>query len=287
MLDLVGIDAWLAQKEATAPAMRPDCAKQIIWAGKPEVVTDIAVVFVHGFSATKHELRPLPDLLAKGLHANLYFARLRGHGQDSAAFGTATFAQWMQDVQEALDVAHTIGKRVLVVGCSTGCTLATLALAQGSTAAGIVHVSPNFGLQNRLVQTLLDVPGIRKFGHLIAGKTRSFPVHSPAHAAYWTTSYPIDAVYTMADAVRAVRHADLSKITTPAFFAINPDDQVISPKAAAKAMKRWGGPVTHLPLIQGPDDDDMGHVMAGDVFSPGQTAPLAARILDWTDRISL
>jgi len=25
----------------------------------------------------------------------------------------------------------------------------------------------------------------------------------------------------------------------------------------------------------------MGHVMAGDVFSPNQTAPLARRILDW------
>jgi len=60
---------------------------------------------------------------------------------------------------------------------------------------------------------------------------------------------------------------------------------VISPKAAMRVMQAWGGPVTHLPLIQGPNDDDMGHVMAGDVFSPDQTEPLAARILDWARQI--
>jgi hypothetical protein len=34
-------------------------------------------------------------------------------------------------------------------------------------------------------------------------------------------------------------------------------------------------------LIQGPLDDKEGHVMAGDVFSPNQTAPLAQQIIDW------
>jgi len=33
--------------------------------------------------------------------------------------------------------------------------------------------------------------------------------------------------------------------------------------------------------VQGPDDDAMGHVMAGDVFSPAQTEPLVAAILRW------
>ncbi|MCW1950344.1 MAG: hypothetical protein KIH44_003135 [Octadecabacter sp.] len=34
-------------------------------------------------------------------------------------------------------------------------------------------------------------------------------------------------------------------------------------------------------LVQGPSDDKMGHVLAGDVFSPNQTAPLADRMIAW------
>ena len=267
------------------PALRPQCAKQIIWADKPDTRTDVAVLFIHGFSACKEEVRPLPDLVAKGLGANLHFTRLRGHGEDAEAFGAATLEDWLADVGEAFMVAQTIGKHVLVMGCSTGCTLATIALAQGAQAKAVVHISPNFGLRHRIAQALLQIPGIRHFGHLIAGRTRSFPVLSDAHAAYWTTSYPTTAVYTMADAVRAAKSCDVNKIETPAFFALNPDDQVISPKAAMRVMQSWGGPVTHLPLVQGASDDHMGHVMAGDVFSPDQTEPLAARILDWARHI--
>lgn len=285
MHDLAGIDAWLAQREATVPALRPNCAKQIIWAGEAEQKTPISVVFIHGFSATKEELRPLPDLVAQGLKANLYLARLRGHGQDGAAFAAATYDTWLADTHEAIEIAQTIGERVIIIACSTGCTLASVALAKGDKVAGIAQVSPNFGLRHRLAQMLLDVPGVRHFGHLIAGRTRSFPVQSPAHNAYWTTTYPTKAVYTMADAVRAARAADFASLSTPALFAINPDDQVISPKAAARVMQRWGGPVTHVPLVQGPTDDAMGHVMAGDIFSPSQTAPLARRILDWARQI--
>jgi esterase/lipase len=281
LVDRVDIDEWLAVQEAAVPNLRPACAKTVVWAGEKGVQTDVAVVFIHGFSATYHEIRPLPDLVAKALGANLHFTRLNGHGQDGTAMGKATLHAWRADVAEALDVAHIIGKRVLIIGCSTGCTLAADALANGTDVAGLVCVSPNFGLTHRIGQALLDLPYVRHWGHLIAGKNRSFDVHSDAHGAYWTTSYPTRAVYPMGDAVRAVRSADLSTIRTPAFFAYNPADQVVSAKQTERVMARWGGRAVGHKLIQGPDDDAMGHVMAGDVFSPAQTEPLVAAILRW------
>ncbi len=281
LVDRVDIGGWLAAQEAAVPNLRPDCAKTVMWAGEKDVQTDNAVVFIHGFSATYHEIRPLPDLVAKALGANLHYTRLTGHGQDGAAMGEATFDAWRADVAEALDVAHAIGKRVLVIGCSTGCTLAVDALAHGADVAGLVCVSPNFGLTHRIGQALLDLPYVQHWGHLIAGKKRSLDVHSDAHAAYWTTSYPTRAVYPMGDAVRAVRKADLSDIRTPAFVAYNPVDQVVSAARTEHVMSRWGGVAVGYKLVQGPDDDAMGHVMAGDVFSPAQTEPLVAAILRW------
>lgn len=279
------IDGWLAAQESAVPNLRPDCAKNVVWAGEKDAQTDIAVVFIHGFSASYHEIRPLPDLVAKALGANLYFTRLTGHGQDGAAMGLASLEAWRVDVAEALGVARAIGKRVLVIGCSTGCTLAVDALAHGADVAGLVCVSPNFGLTHRIGQALLDLPYVRHWGHFIAGKNRSLDVDSAAHAAYWTTSYPTRAVYVMGDAVRAVRKADLSGISAPAFLAYNPADQVVSAKQTERVMARWGGQATGHKLMQGADDDAMGHVMAGDVFSPAQIEPLVAAILRWFEPI--
>ena len=279
--DLQTIEAAIAASEAAVPGLRPGCEKQLVWADAPATQTDWAVVFLHGFSASPQELRPLPDLVAAGLGANLYFTRLTGHGQDGDALGKATLDAWLNDVEEALDVAATLGRRILVIGCSTGCTLATIALAQGAQADAMVHVSPNFGLTNRLAQGLLDLPHARRWAHMLAGSERSFPAISDDHAAYWTLRYPTQAVHVMADAVRAARQASVDQIQTPALFCFNENDKVVDPRCTRDVIARWGGPTVAYQITQTDDDDAMGHIMVGDVFSPRQTEPAARRILDW------
>jgi len=281
LLDIQDVDDFLARSEAEVPDLRPGCAKQVVWAEAPGVRTSTVLLYIHGFSATGQELRPLPDLVAKALGANIHFTRLTGHGRDGPAMAEATFEAWQKDVTEAFEVARAIGNEVIVMGCSTGCTLATYALAHGQPAKAMIHISPNFGLQNWFVQTLVDMPGARHWGPYVAGQTRSFEPINEGHAAYWTTRYPTAAIFPMADAVRAVRAADLSTIITPAFFAHNLSDTVVSAAETRKTIARWGAATEELVLVPAPGDDEDGHVMAGDVFSPGQTEPLAARILAW------
>ena len=194
----------------------------------------------------------------------------------------ATLAAWMDDVAEALAIGAALGERVVAVGCSTGCTLITLALLQGQTAAGAVMVSPNYRLASGLVQTALDLPGVGMWGPLIFGRERSFAPASAAHEAYWTTRYPTQALFPMADALRAVRRADLSAITVPALFAMNERDQVIDAREAHRVMARWGGPTDHYEVQLDGEGDPAGHLIVGDIFSPGQTGPMVARTLRWT-----
>jgi hypothetical protein len=87
-------------------------------------------------------------------------------------------------------------------------------------------------------------------------------------------------VFTVADAVRTAWASPIQRIHTPAYFAFGEIDQVVSPVETRKMMARWGEVVREGILVQGPLDDKMGHIMAGDVFSPNQTAPLAQRIID-------
>jgi esterase/lipase len=278
--DLTDLDAWLADREARVPQLRAKCEKQIVWADGPRK-TPLSIVNIHGFSASAAEVRPLPDLIAQNLGANLYFARLTGHGQDGSAMGRARLPDWEADVEEALSIAAALGDDVIVMGCSTGCTLLTTALARGAKAKGVIHVSPNFGLQHRLVQLLLDLPGVRKWGPLVAGREQSFEPTSQAHAEFWTTKYDTQAVFTMGDAMRACHASAVEGVTTPAYFAYCEEDQIVSPRQIRKMMGRWAGPVTKDILIKGPTDDAMGHVMVGDALSPAQTVPLADRITAW------
>lgn len=280
MYDLKTLDAQLADNEAKVGGIREGCAKQVIWADGPQK-TKVSVVYVHGFSATLGEVRPLPDLVAKALGANLFYTRLAGHGQDGDAMGRATLEDWNADVAEALEIGAAIGDEMVVIGCSTGCTLLTTALAQGAQAKAIVHLSPNYGLTNFFAKGLLNLPGIEWWGRYVVGKTQSFEPRSAAHAQFWTLKYDTNAIFTMAAAVRETLATRIERIKTPAYFAYAETDRVVNPKKTRAVMARWGGPVHEDILIQGPEDDSDGHVMAGEVMSPRQTEPTAQRIIEW------
>ena len=195
--------------------------------------------------------------------------------------GRATLADWEADVDEALSIGAALGREVILMGCSTGCTLLTTALARGARVKAILHVSPNYGLRSGLAQTLIDLPFVRSWGPYVAGKTRRFDAISEAHTAFWTLEYDTQAVFTMGEAVRACLSSPIEAIAVPSYFAYSEADQVVHPTRTRQVKARWGGPVETDLLQAGPEDDPMAHVMAGDIFSPRQTAPLAERMIAW------
>eukprot|EP01035_Chromulina_nebulosa_P043338 gene43338-58702_t len=81
------VEAYLAESESVISGLRPSGRKEIVWADPAtRARTDVAVVFIHGFSASPSELRPFPDIIAKNLGANLFLTRLTimsGKGRSS------------------------------------------------------------------------------------------------------------------------------------------------------------------------------------------------------------
>lgn len=276
-----GLDAWLAAREAEVPRLRPGCAKRVVWAGAAGARTGLSVVYVHGFSASLQEIRPVPDRVAAALGANLFFTRLAGHGRDGPAMGEATLEDWRADMAEALEIGGALGDRVLLMGCSTGATLVTLALMEGAQAAGAVFVSPNFGLASPLAERALALPAARFWVPRLLGRERGFAVLSEAHAAYWTCRYPVSALFPMVDALAAVRRGDPGRVGVPALFVYCPEDRIVRPGATVRMAARWGGRARLHPVRCGPTDDPNGHVIAGDIFSPGQTGPVAESMIRW------
>lgn len=277
------VDAYLAAEEQAFPDITPGVQKRVIWAGAVGTRTPLAVVYIHGFSATSEEIRPVPDRVAQALGANLFYTRLTGHGRTSEAMAGATAGDWIEDMAEAMAIGRRLGDRVVVISTSTGATLAAIAATDpilSQDMAGVVMISPNFRIRATAAR-ILDMPLARYWGPLLAGKTRSFNASNEAHAKYWTTSYPTLALFPMAALIREARTQDYAAATMPALFVYAQADQVIDPAAVVPVRDAWGGPVTEDLRVMGPGDDPSSHVIAGDILSPGQTVSVVDTITAW------
>lgn len=277
------LDVYLAKEESRFDDITEGVEKRIIWASDVNAQTEIAIVNIHGFSATSEEIRPVPDLVAKALGANLFFTRLKGHGRGGLAMAEPVAGDWLEDTAEALAIGRKLGQRVIVLTTSTGGTVAAIAATDPALmeqVAGLIFVSPNFRVKNPTA-TILEWPLVRTWSTLVAGAERSFAPLNDDHQKYWTTLYPTPALIPMAAAVKFAREADYSKVTTPALFIFSDDDAVVDAETTRAVSTKWGGPVTLEPRVMGEGDDPFNHVIAGDILSPGQTAETAEIMTNW------
>ncbi|MBY6202340.1 lysophospholipase [Maritalea mobilis] len=274
----------LAAREAGFDDIVPGTEARVVWAGDEGAVTRWAVLYLHGFSATSEELRPVPDRVAEALGANLVFARLPGHGRTGTAMAEARASDWVDDTDLMLDVARAVGDRVLVIGTSTGATLAAYAATERDMAvdvAGMVLISPNFRVADP-AGMVLGWPLAGVWVPWITGPERGFEPVNEAQAAYWTTAYPSPVLASLGALLRELRGRDLSAVTVPALFLFSDADAVVDPRATHAAAERWGGPVTLRPVTL-PDEgvDPYAHVIAGDILSPVMTDRVVEEILDF------
>ncbi|MEL6464010.1 MAG: alpha/beta hydrolase [Pseudomonadota bacterium] len=277
------LDAYFAAQEARYTDIKPGTEKRVIWATTPGARTDWVVVYIHGFSATSQEIRPVPDRIAQHLNANLIFTRLAGHGRAPDAMAEATPEAWTDDVAEAMEAARRAGNKTLVISTSTGGTIVA-ALSQNPDvmkgAAALIFVAPNFGINNPLAR-LLTWPLARHWLPWIGGRRRTFQARSDAHATYWTLDYPSVAVMPMVPLIARVHALDHGKQTLPALFWYAEADNIVQAHRTTAVAQAWGGPKHVVQPVMGPDDDFESHVVTGDILSPGQTETSITGMLDW------
>ena len=283
MIDINSLDKFIESKENEVPNIRPDTEKKIIWSSKNNQKTKTSLVFIHGFSATRFELSPIIEMLGKDLQANVFFTRLKGHGQDGKALGEATFDDWMIDIQEAIEIGKTIGNHLVLIGCSTGCSLIHTILEQSIDIKAVIYVSPNFGPKS-LKGQLLRVPGAKFFMPLVFGNEHFFISKNAEHERCWTTRYPIKALFAVKDSVVEAYKIKHNKIKVPVLFWFSDDDQVVSAKATRKIISKMGNNVSvHNPILTN-EDDPSRHGVLGDILSASQTKDGVNKILSWLSK---
>ena len=274
----------IAAREAAIGDVDSACAARVVFANPERPVrTRLSLVYVHGFSATRQETAPLALDLARAWGANLFEARLRGHGRPGAALGVARTEDWLSDAAEALEIGRRLGEQVVVISCSTGSSLVAWLMSHGH-AEGVlasVWISPNFAPRAETTR-LLTGPWGQEICALVVGPERSWTPGSELHARYWTHRYPSQALVEMQATVDLAQAADLAKHATPLLMIYSPRDRVLSPHAMEARFAEVGAALKERQTFL-EDSDPEHHVLAGAVLSPDSTAVLARRIRGFVD----
>jgi alpha-beta hydrolase superfamily lysophospholipase len=280
--DLVALDGWLAQSEAAFPDIRPDNAKGVVWHQEERTRAPWAVVYLHGFTASRLETAPLAERIAEPLGAHVFYTRLAGHGRSSAAMGEATVQDWLADAQEALAIGRLLGERVLVVGVSTGATLATWLGQQASLSSPndvFVFVSPNFGPADKRTE-LINGPWGQQIAFAVSGDTVGSPAGDPAQDNAWTRVYPTQALFPMMALVEHARESALAQWEAPLLVLYSEQDQTVDPAEIKAAFSRKGGSRNTLKVVDYSEAQGQ-HVLAGDLRAPQATQRMAQDIVEW------
>ena len=277
------IDAYLAMREGQFDDIIDGVEKQVIWAGEANVKTPLSIIYLHGFTASSKEIRPVPDRVAAALGANLYFTRFTGHGRQPAAMTDANVGRWMDDVGEAIKIGKQIGETVIIMATSTGGTLAAAAAldkAAMENIGGIIFISSNFAINSRAAD-LLTWPFARQWVPLVIGTEQQGNPRNDRHAHYWMMTYPTTALMPMAAIVAAVDQESYDDVDIPALFYYSRQDQVVVPEKTAAFARSWGGETKTIIANLTADDDKFSHIITGDIVSPNQTESAVDHMLVW------
>jgi pimeloyl-ACP methyl ester carboxylesterase len=193
------LDDFVAKQESKH-RLKANNQARIVWSNdslrKP---TEYAIVYLHGFSASQMEGDPVHRNIAKAFGSNLYLARLAEHGIDTTEqLLNLTADVYWESAKQALAIGTQLGKKVILMGTSTGATLALqLAATYPDAVHGLVLYSPNIAIKDPNAWLLNNPWGLQ-----IARMVKKGLYHDPAdqrpeYVAYWNKPYRLEAIVAL------------------------------------------------------------------------------------------
>ncbi|MEM7463867.1 MAG: alpha/beta fold hydrolase [Pseudomonadota bacterium] len=279
------IENYVTTTEARVSNLNPVAKKEIIWADpQAKEKTELSIVYIHGFSGNKMELRPVPDNVANGFDANIFFSRLTGHGRNAEAMAESTMLDWMRDLSEAITIGERLGERVVLMATSSGAALATYGMSDPNLSrniAALVMVSPSYAIRGASIG-LLNMPWGKTLLPLFMGRETRFAQTNDEMSSVWSEPYPIEAIFPLGAVMKAVSTIDVSEISTPALFVVSPDDKIISVQAVKNVFENWGGPkhFVEIPYSENPAQ----YLLPDENGNSITTAAMTEEIISWLEQ---
>jgi pimeloyl-ACP methyl ester carboxylesterase len=260
------LEAYISAREAQHK-LKPDNEARIIWYDpapsatgpapsandSPHSKTEYALVYLHGFSASQAEGDPVHRYIAKKYGCNLYLARMAEHGIDTVdAMVNLTADNYWESAKEALAIGRQLGKKVILMGTSTGGTLALqLAATYPDQVAALVLLSPNIAINDPNAWLLNNHWGLQ-IAHIVTGgnyieEKRDF---GPLYRQYWYPKYRTEAAVALEELLETTMKKSLfEKVTQPVglfYFYKDPirQDSTVKVSASLEMFDQLGTPAS-------------------------------------------
>lgn len=215
---LAKIEVLLNNTEKSLP-LKPDNQARIVWADSTnKTQTEYAVVYLHGFTASQGEGDPVHRNFAKKFGCNLYLARLAGHGlKGPDAMLDFTVDNLWASAKEAYAIGKKLGKKVILVGTSTGGTLALKLAETYPEIYGLILYSPNIEINNDKAWLMNNPWGLQITRAVMGGQySKKTTDTDPKVLQYWYNQYRLEALPQLQELLETSNTAEaFAKIKQP------------------------------------------------------------------------
>lgn len=275
----------IANEEAVVQYLKEDNEARIVWADSSQQRTPYSLVYLHGFSASQGEGYPMHINLGDSLDANLYLPRLPEHGiSGKQAMKNLTPSDLINEAKEAIAIGKVIGEKVILIGCSTGGTLAMYLAAADKDLAGLILLSPNIAVATPGAG-LLTGPWGRQLGKSLLGEYREVD-SSINYEPYWSKTYHLDGIIAMQGLLDMTMKEEIfENITLPTYCGYfykdeEIQDHVVSVDAIKKLESQIGTSKDELEFEAFESGD---HVL-GSVYKNPSWEDVQSEVLDFIER---
>jgi pimeloyl-ACP methyl ester carboxylesterase len=260
------------QHENDKHTLRQDNEARIVWADSTRKKTACAIVYIHGFSASQKEGDPVHRRLAEAFGFNLYLSRLSDHGVDTTeALQLFTADRAWNSAKEALIIGNAIGEKVILIGTSTGATLALkLAAEYPERVYALINLSPNIAINNPAAFLLNDPWGLYIARAVMGGKYRDTQV-SEERLTYWNGKYRLEAAVQLEQLIESsMTKETFRKIKQPSltlyyYKSETEQDPEVKVSAMLKMHEQLGTPDSLK--VEKAMPDTQAHVIGGALVS--------------------
>lgn len=246
---------------------------RIIWANdSSHQPTEYAIVYLHGFSASQEEGNPVHRNIARQYGCNLYLARLSQHGIDTAdALMNMTADNLWESAQQAYAIGKKIGKKIILMGTSTGASLALMLAATYPEIAGLVLYSPNIAINDPNAWLINNHWGLQ-IARLVKGSDfNTAKNNTDIYKQYWNHHYRLEAAAQLQEMLEtSMNAATFTKIKQPALTLYyykdeQHQDEVVKVSAMKEMMALLATPATQKKMVPVPEAGS--HVIASPIQS--------------------
>ncbi len=271
---LAQLESDIQSYENQEPGIKPLCKAKIIWADSTKKEkTRIAMVYFHGFGASREEGAPVHENIAKTFGCNIYLARMDEHGVEEGEgnFCELTADAYVESAERSLAIARQLGDSVVILATSAGGALGLFMASRHPEIKAVVTWSPCIRLASGLSGVMAGPWGLQIARQFKGGNHNDWPFRKPEMVHYWTNHQCLEGIVQFATFLEtAIVPETMAKVHCPVFAGYyfrdeDHQDKVISVAAIREMMTQLGTPVSKRREASFPNAND--HVIASQIVS--------------------